>query len=644
MTQQLSYAIADGVAGRGRGGWGVVETSAGLSPDVHDALVRGRIVSMPAYVTQFMSDAQLAERPVRLRVSPWGDGCMIWHSVEAGTDSTGRPGNVFTHAALLPLQAPTRAMDWAYSPDWLRPFGAAQVAAAHLPQDMALPPMQLPFLMWLHGASALPQQRVTAALCAALEQLVRQAQVVFVIPGWQDASGLLDYLSWLLPFGVARKLSWATHEDARSATELLNLGFDVVCVERADHVQHRQLHRTPVVLDLTADLPSAGGDRWTTVLDRLQQLDPGALRAKLVERDELATAHLLNAYEALACALGLQDIPANWSAAAAAMPAAPTTDFDKMFRPTDPSDQPPRVASAPVSLDAGSPSVAPRVAPQGGSDSWAAPASPGPTDPRAPAVANLAPPDQRRDQSEPPWFEQLRPTGTFATMDDSDKTEELHLGGAAPADAASALSLEPRGATARSHAQPDPLDEFQMPSPASIIAAMRVLAGSTIDYHDLMTGDDWLHQLGQLDDIALLAVLHIATQDHAVHWPLRPTREFANAALQRRAAERLVAPVLLACARAEVGVDDRLFEPWAGAGIGRLAQELVGYQGTDLEPIAFQFSELRDRLDQLSGQPSDIVWLSVAHQQLPDGSVWKLLTGDGVPLCHAVLVLGRGLR
>ncbi|WP_308289857.1 hypothetical protein [Mycolicibacterium mageritense] len=50
-----------------------------------------------------------------------------------GSDSTGRPGNVFAHVVLdrTPFAAPQRRpIEWWRSPQWVRPFGAAAVGRA----------------------------------------------------------------------------------------------------------------------------------------------------------------------------------------------------------------------------------------------------------------------------------------------------------------------------------------------------------------------------------------------------------------------------------------------------------------------------------------------------------------------------------
>jgi len=102
MTQrfgQLSYTSFETAAHMG--GWQVKETSSDLSPDEIRALTAGvRTVFHPAQpLPAYPTAEQLEQGPRRLaygRLDRQRAG--YWHTVPAGADSTGRPGNVFAHA------------------------------------------------------------------------------------------------------------------------------------------------------------------------------------------------------------------------------------------------------------------------------------------------------------------------------------------------------------------------------------------------------------------------------------------------------------------------------------------------------------------------------------------------------------------
>ncbi len=133
---QLAYTSFDAVGTVG--GWQVKETSGGLTPAETQALIAGvRTVFRPVgEMPDFPTPEQLEHGPRRLAYRHLGDGAGYWHTFPAGSDSTGRPGNVFAHVLLdrAPDTHPRyRAIQRWRSSHWLQPFGAAAVARAALP-------------------------------------------------------------------------------------------------------------------------------------------------------------------------------------------------------------------------------------------------------------------------------------------------------------------------------------------------------------------------------------------------------------------------------------------------------------------------------------------------------------------------------
>src|SRR5690348_177864 len=136
---QLAYTSFDQPGGAG--GWQVKQTTGDLSPEETQRLASGvrtafrPVTPLPDYPTPEQLDAA----PRRLEYRRWaGDAAGYWHTVAAGADSTGRPGNVFAHVLLdrAPDSAPRlRPIQRWGSPGWLRPFGAAAVAHAALPAE-----------------------------------------------------------------------------------------------------------------------------------------------------------------------------------------------------------------------------------------------------------------------------------------------------------------------------------------------------------------------------------------------------------------------------------------------------------------------------------------------------------------------------
>lgn len=565
MSGQLSYAIADGVASSRQGGWGIVEIVGALSPAAQEALVRGRTVSLPQRATPFMSNAELAARPVRWRVVPSAlaepPALLAWHSVEAGSDSTGRPGNVFTHAAELPVTRPTRPMDWAFSADWLSPYGVTEVSQARLPQRLGPPLVQLPFLAWLHGDTSMSLADVESTVSRTLPALVDGRQVVLVVPNNRDPIGLLDFISWLLPFDRSTQMRWATHEDSVSATDLVEQGFDVVTVERADHVPRTATSGAsgaPVIVD-TAQVEE-GDVAWLEVVRKLRGLDPGALRELLVARD-----------------------------------SDPLAEVDPL---------------AVLRRLVGLPPVEPKP----------------PASPASPKVHRIGMTETDGDR---PGAGQARHAGVALLKDPVSVRDPV---GTQP------LTIEPAPTST------DPLVEFALPSPASAIAAHAVLAERGHSYSKLVDPADWTRVLPRLSPRERLAVAHIAAQDREIVTSVE--RSFATVVGDDGFADLMRGPVLVTIARAELTTDaaspTTVPNPLA---VERLRSYVAGFDAYDLIPFAFQFSRLRDIVDQIA-----LGDIGASHQRLLNGrlglgasSVWLMVTRDGT-LGNVVPSLLRQLR
>lgn len=131
-----SIAAADGF-----GGWRVKQATGRIDADEERQLVqratRFDVGTLPRYLNRDEADA-LPRRVVHGPLDPTRatGATAYWHAVPAGFDSSGRPGNVFTHVVLdrrpdAP-HPPLRPSDLLRSPVWLRPYGADQVDSATL--------------------------------------------------------------------------------------------------------------------------------------------------------------------------------------------------------------------------------------------------------------------------------------------------------------------------------------------------------------------------------------------------------------------------------------------------------------------------------------------------------------------------------
>jgi GTPase-associated protein 1, N-terminal domain type 2 len=248
-TPQLVYGSSDGIPGRSSGGWGVLHRTPDLSPDLEARLLTLVSDDMPSTVPDFPSRQQLADRPVRFRVFPEASGsrAAVCRSVEAGLDQTRRPGNVFTHAAVVTCRENVRAMDYWFSSAWLSPFGAEQVR-------LAVPPGEVPVEGFGFGAVSL-RFRQNHELIRALPWMIDALchcvftgrQIVIVDPRPANSALWLGLLAWALAERTASGLAVAIYEDRRSAAMMLDRGAHVVTV--ADQAVASSLGPRVTVLD-----------------------------------------------------------------------------------------------------------------------------------------------------------------------------------------------------------------------------------------------------------------------------------------------------------------------------------------------------------------------------------------------------------
>lgn len=217
---QLTYTSFD--TGEHTGGWQVKETSADLTPQEVQALTTGvRTVFRPARpLPAYPTPEQLARGPRRLsygRLDSQRAG--FWHTVPAGSDSTGRPGNVFAHA-LLDRAAGDRShrpIQWWRSDRWLCPYGPVAVAGAVLPGEPPAPGTAVTKDSVVQFALDPGSWRLTTlfvlldAVAAALDG---GPPVVLGVESDDHAAQWIGLVSFLMSPGTAARLHFSTFERA----------------------------------------------------------------------------------------------------------------------------------------------------------------------------------------------------------------------------------------------------------------------------------------------------------------------------------------------------------------------------------------------------------------------------------------------
>lgn len=234
---QLTYTSSDTVGGA-QGGWGIKEISAGADEDVVARLRQGvttRLIEVTE-TSQFASDEQLKGRPRRLTFREDNGLLMLWHAASAGSDATGRPGNVFTHAAAMRSLDPSvqlQPIEYWRSEDWLAPFGSGDVGAARLGE---LRPGTVVTRTSVNEFVRESDRRITLEwlLAAVADMAGKRKSLVLATDTPDEAALWLGAISFLTSSPLARRLSWVTFERVSGVLEAAARGITVICVPRTD--------------------------------------------------------------------------------------------------------------------------------------------------------------------------------------------------------------------------------------------------------------------------------------------------------------------------------------------------------------------------------------------------------------------------
>lgn len=299
---QLTYASFD--PDNGAGGWQVTSTAGGLSDGEIEAL-RQRIVTRfdsDIHLGAFPNAVELQAMPRRLTYINDGQGRgAYWHSTMAGRDSTGRPGNVFSHVLLdrstAQLTPAIRPIEIWRSPDLLCPFGPEQVREAVLSDDTtpsfgaALGREDV--LDFLFDQSEWRVGLLSALLDAVSAAMNGGPGVVLVTDSAENAALWIAAVSRLAPADWVRRMNFSVYERAAGLETVFDRGVHLAAVPRADADALLQ-HSGFTVLDEheVPDLGEVGG--------RPHQAQSGALivpthwsafaQAALVDRTTFSVA------------------------------------------------------------------------------------------------------------------------------------------------------------------------------------------------------------------------------------------------------------------------------------------------------------------------------------------------------------------
>ena len=225
--------------------WQIKEVVGELSAEEMELLVRGISLKLEQYPKGVLSRGQIEALPRRLVYGPLflNGAVAYWHTVPAGNDAYGRPGNVFAHilldrdpAAIELLRRPSDLID---SPAWLRPFGVSEVRAAVI-DDISVPVWDgdrsiraavLAFLAWA-------SQYRAGTLAALLDGLVAAMRgKLTVVLGTDNADHARLWIAsacHLMSPGTSRELYWSTSERADRIADARLAGLHLAVVPLAD--------------------------------------------------------------------------------------------------------------------------------------------------------------------------------------------------------------------------------------------------------------------------------------------------------------------------------------------------------------------------------------------------------------------------
>ncbi|OBF66368.1 hypothetical protein A5753_06525 [Mycobacterium sp. 852002-51971_SCH5477799-a] len=351
---QLAYTSFDQPGGAG--GWQVKQTTGDLSPEETQRLASGvrtafrPVTPLPDYPTPEQLDAA----PRRLEYRRWAsDAAGYWHTVAAGADSTGRPGNVFAHVLLdrAPDSEPRpRPIQRWGSSAWLRPFGAAAVERAALPAD----PPGVAQVVTRESAIAFALDTSTwrvgtllGLLDAVAAALAGGAPVVLGAVSVDSAAQWIGLVSFLMSPGTAAKLNFSTFDRADQ------LGSPQHAIAHLAAVPIGDLSTLPtgfVVIDETATLSlgELGGEPHRTAAGQAIDVTAWSVMAQEVLLDPQSALAVLDELDRRAAQTEDRDLHPAW-------PLAVTIAADEDFAAAHPEANAIITAHSPAGITPGSP-------------------------------------------------------------------------------------------------------------------------------------------------------------------------------------------------------------------------------------------------------------------------------------------------
>ncbi|MGU3291489.1 GAP1-N2 domain-containing protein [Williamsia sp. M5A3_1d] len=331
---QMTYSSFDDGSGDG-GGWQVKQTVGVLSNAEQMALKYWVSTTFDTVdpLPQYPSPEDIYAFPRRLVYTAMESGRVgFWHTAPAGADGSGRPGNVFAHLILtrggdLHDEA-LRPIDLWRSPDWLTPYGPAEVTAAVITSpgvrrgtevnrdrviDFLCDPTE-----WRAGVLAVLLDAAAAAITGG-------PTVVLGVASADAAAMWIGCVTHFMSAPVAKSFHFSTFERADDLPIVIARGVHLVAVPTADLARLGEVENLVVVSgDETPGLGDLGGAPHTTSSGSVVEVTPWSVMAQSALTSTEVAHDILHKQDAVAAALGPVETHPAW---AVAMAVAATDDL-----------------------------------------------------------------------------------------------------------------------------------------------------------------------------------------------------------------------------------------------------------------------------------------------------------------------------
>jgi GTPase-associated protein 1, N-terminal domain type 2/GTPase-associated protein 1, middle domain len=325
---QLAYTSLDKPGSIG--GWQTKQVTGALSAAEAQTLVAGVRTALDPVdpLPTYPSHEKLERAPHRLayrRID--ARRAAYWHTVPAGADGTGRPGNVFAHVVLdRDPEAPPRhrPIQWWRSPQWMCPYGSAAVASAVLPDDPPGPAEAVTkdsVVAFALDTSTWRLATLFGLLDAVGAALDGGAPVVLGVESPDAAAQWIGLVSFLMSPGTAARLNFSTFDRADQ------VGLAVQSTQHLTAVPAVDLPGLPpgvVVIDETAilSLGELGGEPHRTATGQPIVVTPWSAMAQVVLLEPRSARAVLDDIDRYAAQIEDSALPPAWPMAMA-VAAAP---------------------------------------------------------------------------------------------------------------------------------------------------------------------------------------------------------------------------------------------------------------------------------------------------------------------------------